>query len=182
MDASRRQNNRKQYYVDGNTARQLSAVPAYQPERRERPDIRKPQTKRPAHRKVKRVASVMEQSIDLPMLFLLAVALMAMLYVCVTYLQIQADNTKMSKQIITLQSEVEEMKESNKDAKADIDAQIDLAKVYKRATKELGMVHASSDQIITFTSVKSDSVKQYDDIPEVKKENFGDKLAAFFKN
>ena len=52
MDASRRQNNRKQYYVDGNTARQLSAVPAYQPERRERPDIRKPQTKRPAHRKV----------------------------------------------------------------------------------------------------------------------------------
>lgn len=180
MVASKRQNSRREYYIEGNNVRQLSAVPAYQPERREQPDVRIP--KQPVRRKTKRVASVMEQSIDLPMLFLLGIGLAAVLYVCVTYLQIQADNTRMSKQIISLQLEVEELKESNKDAKADIDAQIDLAKVYKQATKELGMVHASQDQIITFTSVKSDSVKQYDDIPEVKKENLGDKLAAFFKN
>ena len=60
MDASRRRNSKKEYYIEGSNVRPLSTMPAYQPDRREYPDVQK--NKPPVRKKVKRVASVMEQS------------------------------------------------------------------------------------------------------------------------
>ena len=62
-----------------------------------------------------------------------------------------------------------------------MDDSVDLAYVYRVATKELGMVHPKSNQVIEYQQVKSDYLKQYADIPEVKDESVLKKIVKKLK-
>ena len=58
------------------------------------------------------------------------------------------------------------MKESNKTDYQNILDSVDLSEVYRKATEDLGMVHAKKKQIYTYEDKESDMVKQYGEIPD----------------
>ncbi len=148
-------NYKRSAYVDGSTVRKLSAVPE-----REREHTPKRAPKRYPHRKPVHMAGIDGKSFA----FLMGAAIV-MLGFTFVYLYTQSDVRSMKNDISVLQREIEEKQEENEAKYDDILASVDLSEVYKKATKELGMVRAQNNKIYTYKNKKSDLVKQYADIP-----------------
>lgn len=159
-------------YIDGNTARVLNPIPEHSWEDgqealpRKKPQIHKKKKKKAA------VAPVM----DFGMFVFCTGAIIVLLYICVGYLRVRSGITKMSKDIARLESTFLTKETENNEALEKINASIDLDYIYKVATEELGMVHATQDQIITYESTKDDYVKQYGDIPDVEEKGILSKI------
>lgn len=155
-------NNRRDYsyYVDGSAARKIEQIPQRTrdmiPEREydyeEERAIRKSVKQKKRHN----ILSVCA--------FLLAI--FASLYLCVSYVMVYSDIEATSKEITALERQIDKLKSSNEIEYAQIDSSVDLKKVYKRATKQLGMVPATSNQVYSYDNMKSDRVIQYGNIPE----------------
>lgn len=146
-------------YVEGNTARQLAAEPKRREEQRPERQVRRAPRREPVHMPGIHRASLVF------LLLVLAVAL----YICISYVRTQNQVQEEKGTIIKMQSEIAQMRESNDlDYQSVIDS-VDLAEVYRKATEELGMVHARSNQIYTYENKKSDMVKQYGEIPDAVK-------------
>ena len=64
-----------------------------------------------------------------------------------------------------MQSQLENMITDNDVLELNISNSTDLNSVYQRATEEFGMSYPSQDQIVTYDSVESEYVRQYDNIP-----------------
>lgn len=101
------------------------------------------------------------------LLFMVA-ALSVTMYICVSYLRVQHDVVSMNKAIAATESELLELKNKNDAAYSKIDTSVDLAYIYKVATKELGMVHPVGNQVFSYNNRKSDYVRQYGEIPETE--------------
>ena len=97
-------------------------------------------------------------------LFLLAAAV-ATLFVCVHFLQIQAESTAHRKQVASLESQLSALKMENDAAYEEAVSSVDLEKAKDIAIHELGMVYADQGQIMTYDSQDSDYVRQYDNVP-----------------
>ncbi len=82
-----------------------------------------------------------------------------------SYLSGKNTVSKQKSEIVTLQSEIAEMKEQNDELHQSIVNSVNLAEIYKTATEKLKMVHAGKDQIYTYSNKKSNMVKQYANIP-----------------
>lgn len=151
-------------YIEGNTVRQiempyekkeenLSAVPERrpyrEPQRRQRPSVQPEQ----------------RTSWDIVSLLFMTAALSVTVYITVSYLQVQHDVVTMNRTIASMESQVLELREKNDAAYSKIDTSVDLAYIYKIATKELGMVHPENNQVFSYKNRKSDYVRQYGDIP-----------------
>ena len=61
--------------------------------------------------------------------------------------------------MVELESKVVEMEKTNQAALTELENTMDLKAIYKKATKELGMSSATSDQIYTYESKKSTQVR-----------------------
>ncbi len=109
------------------------------------------------------------QSIDVFSLLFMTAAVAITLYLCISYIQVQHNITSMSKQIAIKESEINDLKNQNDAAYNRIDTSVDLKYVYDVAVRELGMVRADQSQIMKYTNVKSDYVRQYGNIPEEEK-------------
>lgn len=96
----------------------------------------------------------------------MAAAIMASMYLCISYIMAYSEITGTSKDISRLRSEISETQAFNEEAYKEIDASLNLEDVYEKATKEYGMVPADKSQIYTYDNKKSDRVIQYSDIPE----------------
>lgn len=170
----RTQKNQNYYhYIEGNAVRRLEPdYDYYGNEEQEYQVSYEEERKRRRRRKRANTAP----GIDLFSLIFMVAAIIATAYVCVQYLQVQADVTKMSKSIASMESNIATMKNDNSAAIEDITSAIDLQYIYKVATKELGMVHASKNQVISYESTKSDSVKQYGDIPKGTDKSLVDRI------
>lgn len=167
---------RKYYnnYYDGSAARQFDAVPDYERTRREqREEFERRQTER--NKKARRRAQ-RSRGIDLFSVFMLTIALGAMMFVTVTYVQAQVEETRLDKRIASLQSKVISMTDENAAIKESTVKDLDLNKVYEIATTSLGMVHPMQNQVITYESSKNEYVKQYDSIPETDATSISDVL------
>lgn len=147
-------------YVQGNTARKLSAAP----------DIRRvknpERTVRENPEKRKRPAKKTQNKPDFVSAVFMLGAILITLYVCVSYIEAQHNVTNMSKKIASMESEIYELRNKNDAAYNKINTSIDLSYVYDVAVNELGMVRAEQNQIKTYNNKKSDIVKQYGEIPE----------------
>lgn len=172
-----------EYYVEGNTVRKRQvtnedrsyarANTAYQPVRRERletaPDRRiDPDRRTETGRKRQREAAVRTlpaQSWDVKSLLFIVVAIAVAFLMCISYLEAQESITAMSKKVASLESEILTLKNENDAAYDKINSSVDLQYVYDVAVNELGMVHAKDDQVIPYNSRKSNSVRQYGEIP-----------------
>lgn len=142
-------------YVEGNTARQLAAEPERREEQRPERQVRRAPRREPVH---------MPGIHFVSLLFLFLVIAVA-LYICISYVRAQNQVQEEKGTIIKMQSEIAQMKESNDADYQNVLDSVDLAEVYRKATEELGMVHAKSNQIYTYENKKSDMVKQYGEIP-----------------
>lgn len=153
-----RQRNRaaRQMYVYGNVA----AKPSCEPTRREEEEQRK-QTSSQV-RKNRRYALRMNPGY----VMFLTVAAICALFICVNYVKLQSRITKCSENITALQAELTDMREENNTRYNFVMDSVNLDEIRTKAQDELGMVYASEDQIIEYTSPSADYVKQYETIPE----------------
>lgn len=159
MQTGRRRNSRTQgsMYVYGNVA----AKPAYEPVRREdNPNVRKGTSSQV--KKNRRQALRMNPGY---VMFLTLAAMLALI-ICVNYVKLQSRITKRSENITDLQAELADLKEENNTRYNFVMDAVNLDEIRTKAQNELGMVYASEDQIVEYTSPLADYVKQYEEIPE----------------
>lgn len=149
-------NRTKQQYVYGNVV----TKPSYEPTRRE---------KTPRRKKVSRqVRQNRKKALGMNRAYVtfLAVAAVLALILCVNYVQMQSRITSHSKEVSSLQKELADLKEKNNTKYNSVMDSVNLDEVREKAVNELGMVYATSDQVIEYDSPSGDYVKQYEGIPE----------------
>ena len=146
----------RQAYVYGNVV----TKPAYEPKRQYEEPKRVKRTSSQVRRNRKKALHMSPGYV----MFLTMAAVIA-LVVCINYVQLQARITSSSKNITMMQEELAELREENSTRYNAVMDSVNLEEVRKKADK-LGMVYATSDQIIGYESPSADYVKQYEDIPE----------------
>lgn len=151
----RKNESRRTGYAEGTSVRKLqsSENPRERRERRRQPEVRR-RTKAQA------------QGLGLGYVLFLAAACGLTLWVCIGYLQLQADNTAKVKNIAALESQLSDLQEENDDEYNRVVTSVDLEEIRDIAINELGMVYAQEDQVVMYDSEGSDYVRQYADIPE----------------
>ena len=174
-----------EYYIDGNTIRKRQVEvqgrnharlnTAYQPIRKECPAA-VPDRKREAREDKKRQKAAQTwaaQRWDLPSLLVIIGALAVTFLMCISYLEAQETITAMSKKVASLESEIMTLKNENDAAYSRIDSYVDLQYIYDVAVNELGMVHAKDNQVVPYNSRKSNTVRQYGEIPAETEQRIG---------
>jgi len=161
--ATNRQSNNVRYtYIEGNTVRQVRAVPV----RREQ-ERREPQRKAPVSTgTLKNREKALRMSAGY-VLFLSAAAI-TLLVVCSNYIKLQSQIQNRSKNINTLESELSELKILNDATYNKLVASVDLNYIQQIASEELGMIYATEAQVELYSSQDSDYVRQYQDLPDSK--------------
>ena len=141
--------------VEGTAVRKLQTKenPRERRERRRQPEIRRAGRKK-------------SQVMGLGYVVFLTAACGLALWVCSGYLQLQADNTAIVKNIASLESQLSDLRTENDDEYNRVVTSVDLEKIRDIAINELGMVYAQEDQVVLYDSEGSDYVRQYADIPE----------------
>ncbi len=147
------------YYVEGNTARQVQAMPV--PERRS--DYEREQRKN--KRKEKKLQHVL--AFDLKYTLMLVISLGAMAYACSMMLSAQATLQAQKKELAALTESYENLQNANDAKVAKMRDSLDLNYIFNVATNELGMVYPKSGQVLTYESTKEQYVKQYKDVPKL---------------
>lgn len=153
-------NYQRDYYIEGNTARKLNVAP----QRVERPE-RREQKEHKVNERVRKNAS-RAMAFDMKYTMALVVATVFLFVSCVSMLSLQADITEQRRQIATLESNLNELTDTNDETSKRLESSVDLTKVYDVATKELGMVYPKTGQVISYEASNPDYVKQYKDVPE----------------
>jgi len=146
----------RQAYVYGNVV----TKPAYEPKRQYDEPKRVNRTSSQVRKNRKKALHMSPGYV----MFLTVAAVIA-LVVCINYVQLQAQITSRSKNITVMQEELAELREENTTRYNAVMDTVNLEEVRKKADK-LGMVYATADQIMTYESPSSDSVNQYENIPE----------------
>ena len=166
---------KNKYIVDGSAVRKINtqAPDSYEEsmsewlEKRER----RQKQKRGNEARRRRLQREEETRMHLGTFLFLTASILFMSYTCITYLRVRGDVTNLSKKIAIAESEIVKLKNDNAIAYHKVNATVDLSYFYRVATKELGIVHPKSNQIIEYEQTKSDFVNQYAPIPEVKEKN-----------
>lgn len=155
-------NEERYYYIEGNAARKLNTVP----QREVRPNRQPaPERERKTNARVERNAQ-RAKAFDLRYTMALVVATVFLFGACVNMLSLQADITEQRRQIALLESNLNELKDTNNETSKRLDSSVDLTKVYDFATRELGMVYPGNDQVVSYKASNPDYVKQFKDVPE----------------
>ena len=144
---------RRQYYTEGNTARQL--------------DVRRINENEPRKRLSNEARKNRERAyhMDFGYVLFLALALFVAGYVLIGYIRMQADLTAQVESIAALESRLNNLRLANEEELTRINSSIDLEEIKRIAIGELGMVYAAEGQIVNFTNEGSDYVRQLGDIP-----------------
>lgn len=146
----------RQAYVYGNVV----TKPAYEPKKRYEEPKREKRTSSQVRKNRKKALHMSPGYV----MFLTVAAVIA-LVICINYVQLQARITSSSKNITAMQEELAELREENNTRYNAVMDTVNLEEIRKKADK-LGMVYATADQIMEYESPSSDSVKQYESIPE----------------
>lgn len=149
----------RQDYISGSAARQLAALPQRQPQRRtdELHKIHENQ----AIQKNKEKAKVMNPGY----VFFLSVMTACMFIVLSYYMQLHFQSQTQMHKIVSLESQVAELKLDNDARYMRVQGKIPLTTIRQRAAAELGMVYPSENQIVYYNLDKADFMEQYEDIP-----------------
>lgn len=154
----------KNYYVDGNTVRELHP----QPERRPKPNkeelekIRKKKQRKNAARRNRERAMSMNRGY----VAFLSVCVVLSAITAFSVIQLQSNITQRMKRIAVLESQLTEKKALNDARYNEIITSVDLDYIKNVAINELGMSYATEEQVIYYTVENSNFMDQYSDIPE----------------
>jgi len=69
------------------------------------------------------------------------------------------------REITSLQADLVQVQEKNNSLREALHQPMDLNELYRRATKELGMVYPDESQIVYYSDGSEDFVRQFADIP-----------------
>lgn len=155
-------NEERYYYIEGNAARKLNTVPQREVRQNRQPA---PERERKTNARVERNAQ-RAKAFDLRYTMALVVATVFLFGACVNMLSLQADITEQRRQIALLESNLNELKDTNNETSKRLDSSVDLTKVYDFATQELGMVYPGNDQVVSYKASNPDYVKQFKDVPK----------------
>ncbi len=156
------------YYTEGNTVRQMEAMPDetdYREQRRRRLE----QEQQAEARRQKRLARQAQEKAmhnSRQYLVLLIAGVLVFGYFIGTYIRIQSDITTRMKTIAKLETQISNLRMENDEAYKRISMAIDLEVVKNIAINELGMFYATPDQIVYYTVENDDYMNQYIEIPE----------------
>ena len=167
-----RRNQNTGMYIDGNTVRKVQyhqAVPSGYPEstrdygqKNERNQTRQTRNHSAAARTRARNRAL---QMSVGYVGFLSVAAVASLFICVSFLKLQAEVTAQRKEIAALTSSYSELKLKNDEAYSKAMSSVDLEEIRDIAINELGMVYANKGQIITYEKQDKDYVRQYEEVP-----------------
>lgn len=144
-------------YQFGNTARKIAPRPYYNNE----DEIRRRQQER-IERKKKAKPRL---RVDKVSVFLTCITFAAVMVVGIFYIHTQFESIYLSKSVIKLEGEIVELEKINKASMTELENNVDLKGIYKKATRELGMEKATQDQIYTYESKKSTQIRQHGSVP-----------------
>ena len=94
----------------------------------------------------------------------MACLMAAMTFCLIGYIKLLSDISDTNSQIVTLESELAELRSSNNEVYNEIAGDIDLEEIRRIAIDEFGMQYASQDQIVVYSDTKGDTVHQIADI------------------
>lgn len=80
--------------------------------------------------------------------------------IIINYIQLQSEVTNRTKGLARLESELNRMKQTNDEERNRIDNSVDMEEVKRIAFGELGMTYAEEGQIVTYSSVENDYMRQ----------------------
>lgn len=152
---SRIQNSRTYAYVDGTAVRKIAPTPARRPQQKQNTRTST------AARKNRERALAMHMGY---VLFLTAAAVITV-FMCVRFLRLQAQGTRLQKQVTALETQLDAAILENEADYNRIMTSVDMEHVKNVAMNELGMVYARKSQIVTYEAQNGDYVRQYAEIP-----------------
>ena len=139
-------------YVRGNAARQLNN-PAYE---RRRVHVHDPLRHHKRH-----------HHMSLSYLLFLSIAMVLMVGTLAWYISLQSHVSNSVKNIATLESQLNNLKQDNDEAYNRANGNVDLEEVKRIAIQEYGMTYATEGQIITYSDGGgNDYVRQIAPIPQ----------------
>lgn len=172
-------------YVDGNTVRKYHTYSQPDEDKewlqeiyRDR-DIEIAREERARKSRERRLEDARSMSLAAFVVFAMAVAVM--LYLCVGYIQARSAVTSLSKEVVEKETEYNDLKAKNDSNQKEVESSVNLQKIYSIATKDLGMVFANNNQIVTYEDSESAYVRQYEDIEEEYEDNVLDDIASVVK-
>lgn len=151
---------RNSQYVYGSAVRQPARTPERQPERRpvrrveERPQA---QPRRQARRK---------SQFSIPFFMFLMCSMAFCGLVLVNYVSVRSEITASIEEIAALESTLNDIRLENDEDYSRIKNSIDLDEIKMKAIGKLGMTYATEGQIIYYTEMDDDYVRQVSDIPK----------------
>lgn len=155
------------YYQQGNAVRKPEGVyvrPARSlPTREQREREKREDAIRRQKITDRRRAAALRKNRILTGYMIMAVALTC--FMLVGYVALQTNVTTRMSHIADLENEISTVKADNKAAESRIATTTNLTDIKDRAINELGMVYATSSQIVYYSVDGSDYMSQYQDIP-----------------
>lgn len=153
---SRRQTTyRNSQYVTGTAVRQ----PERQPERKQAPK----RVERTQARPVKRTGK--NNQFSLPFFMFLMCTMVFCGLVLVSHVSVKSEITATNEEITALESKLNNMRLENDEDYSRIKNGVDLEEIRMKAIGKLGMTYATEGQIIYYSEMDDDYVRQVADIP-----------------
>ena len=121
------------------------------------------------------------RSIGLSTFLVLTAVVGVMMYLCIGYIQASSRVKALNKEIVSVETDYNNLKAKNDSDLKEIEATVNLQKIYDTATKDLGMVFANNNKIVTYEDKESAYVRQYEDIDDEYDENVWDDIADVVK-
>lgn len=135
-------------YVYGNTARRLDVQREIEQEPRRQLSNETRKNREKAHH------------MSFGYVVFLVAAFCTCAFILINYIQLQSELTNRTKQLAILESELNTKRLENDEAYNRITNSIDLEEIKRIAIGELGMTYAEEGQIITYSSVTNDYMRQ----------------------
>lgn len=132
-------------YVYGSTARKIAPV---------RPEW-EVQSQLAANKRKRHAATL---NVGYVLFLVLAIATAA--FVLINYIQLQSELTGLSKTIVSMEKELNVLRDSNNDAYQRAVNSVDMEEIRRVAVEELGMVYAQEDQIVLYDAPNNDYMRQ----------------------
>ena len=150
-------------YIDGNAAKVMTMPERDYERRRQNQPEREREQRREQQRKSKQKP---RKKVSFISLLLTMTSIGLAMYMCISYIMLYSNVLTTEKEIATIESQIAELAADNEEAYESIETSVDLKDIYKIATNKLGMVHASKDQVYSYSNKRNDRVIQYSEIPE----------------
>jgi len=135
-------------YIDGNTVRKLDVQRQLQEQPRRQLSHETRKNRERAHH------------MDFAYVTFLVAALCTCAAILINYIQLQAELTNQTKEISRMESQLNTLRLANDEEYARITSSLDLEEIKRIAIGELGMTYAEEGQIITYSSVTNDYMRQ----------------------